>query len=252
MKKIMLLFYSILSILSLIILGANSLHAESNSVMFFHYYRFDNNYEEMNVHTWYKDGNPIGDTSFVFENKNDFIINNLDFSFGGYVASVKVGSYFGNIGFIIKRGTLWNDTDISSDRFCDTKWVEKDSNENYHVYIVQGEVNIGISREDKDNNMPDKRYLRSASIIKSDTYIEDNEQLNTFNEIGLSFDYSISYNYEIKDKNNTVLKSGASSNTNEKISLNNILDIESLYFIEITYPSINNYKERRGITLEKI
>ncbi|MDR2867050.1 MAG: InlB B-repeat-containing protein [Acholeplasmatales bacterium] len=244
MKKWLIIL--ILTVMGLSFGITSSLQANTNRKMYFHYYRFDQNYQDINIHTWWE--NSTSSVNFSVENPLDFLIGGQDWSFGGVVSSINVGDYFGNVGFILNRQTT-KEFDSTKDRFCDTKWVQKDANDNYHVYLVGGEEKFGISLEDKNNNLPDKRILGDATLTKGEDYQENLHEIQAINTIRLHFNYSTNYQIEVKDSLDHLLKSVSGSASDLIINFPTYaFDLEKIYFLNIIYPNLQK-NEKRQISL---
>lgn len=165
MKKMFSLFllFLLTTIFAPFIISA--INGENKLVVY--YYRYDGNYEGFNFHLWDKAPNDSAGKDFHFNNAD------VDPIYGAY-HEINLNDPNFNLtqttkfGIIVKKGGWDGYREPGGDRFIDKDNMEI-INGMYRIFLVEGDLNIGSSKEDLDNNIPDYRpKILRADFTSSD------------------------------------------------------------------------------------
>jgi len=229
MKKILIsLMIIILSLIGVeIIINSNS-NIETIRI---NYYRFDNNYDDFNIWLWEKE--PFSKEGLKF----DFSNNHVDEK-GAYINIDFKNHYSGAtlLGIIIKKGAGWDGyREPGGDRFINVNEMEV-KNKIGNVYIVEKDLNIGISDNDLANNIPDYRQkITSAKFL-------DLEKISIITSKAIK-------SYQIFEGEN-LIKDDLIISNNFEIILDNPINLNNLYKLGVTFE--NNEKDTKIISIEKL
>ena len=133
-----------------------------DAVIYLHYFRYDNQYEEWNVWSW-----NAGKEGTVYQ----FVADSGDYSYGGVVAELPASA--SKVGFIIKtgEGNTWDKRDIGTDRFINT------TGSLMHVYVLEGTEEFGIGLENAPKKV-DKIATAFWADEKTITYTVTSQEYN--------------------------------------------------------------------------
>ena len=114
--------------------------------IFIHYYRFNADYSDWNVWGWQNKPESLDGAAYYFEDDDTAV----EYNFGGKVLMININETFPDItklGLIVRKGN-WLAKDIDADRFVDIPALA--ANEEFHIYLVEGDERIGTFLGDPD------------------------------------------------------------------------------------------------------
>ncbi len=227
MKKIMILIILLVGIMytSLIAYAAD---APTNLVV--HYYRYDGDYAGFNIWLWEYQPSSLGGI------QHDF--NNTDVDeHGAYIEIDLTADYptATTLGIIVKEGGWDGYREPGGDRYIVLTTAEE-INGTVHAYLVQGDLNIGTSQADLDNDIPDYRAKVLSASFDTDYTIDVN--LTHIPDLG----------YELYE-NNTMIKSGAVTSTSFTIS-GLTVDLTKSYSVKIKFDT--EWQPSRTVSLSRL
>lgn len=227
MKKIIIMFMMVISIL---FAGMSIYAAESPSTLVVHYYRYDNDYTNFNIWLWEYQPTSKGGI------QHDFNGAQTD-EYGAYIEIDLATDYATatHLGIIVKQGGWDGYREPGGDRYIDLTTAELDGN-TVHAYLVQGDLDIGTSQADLDNNIPDYRAKILTASFNSDTSIQVN--VTHLPENG----------YELYE-NDTLIDSGTVNNTSFTLSPNDV-DITKTYAVKVLFD--DNWQPTQTISLANL
>lgn len=208
MKKILTL---LLFIIVSFTFGTSVIASDLPSTLVVHYYRYDETYTNFNFWMWESKPSSLGGI------QHDFSSSNIDEH--GIYYEVDLTSDYGSateVGIIIKQGGWDGYREPGGDRFINLETIEVIGGV-AHAYFVEGDLRIGTSNADLENNIPDYRakilsaaFNQSQQIVLKTTHIPEN-------------------GYDVYE-NDTLILSGTTTSLTTTISIPNI-DISKTYTV---------------------
>lgn len=182
------------------------------------YFRYDNDYTGFNIWLWENQPNDKGGIQFNFSNENigeygAFL--EVDLEENGYADTTRFG-------IIVKRGAWGGYQEPGGDRFLLLEDMEV-INGVVNAYIVEQDLNIGVSSEDLENNIPnyDPKVLSA--------YFDKTENIN----------FRVSHkitSYEIFESNTSILKTNVSDEGfTFKVDLDQSIDLLKTYELKVVF-----------------
>lgn len=142
--------------------------------IFIHYYRFLGDYTDWNVWAWQNKPSGLDGAAYTFTDDNTAV----EYNFGGKVLMININETFPDItrlGLIVRKGN-WLAKDIDADRFVDIP--EMEANEEFHIYLVEGDERIGTYLGDPEGPSKNPKlkfaYFTALNTVK----FEGTETLN--------------------------------------------------------------------------
>ena len=143
--------------------------------IFIHYYRFNADYTDWNVWGWQNKPEGLDGSAYYFEDDDTAI----EYNFGGKVLMININETFPEItrlGFIVRRGN-WLAKDIDADRFVDIPTLA--ANEEFHIYLVEGDERIGTFLGDPDGPSKNPKLKFAYFTALNEIKFEGTETLNS-------------------------------------------------------------------------
>jgi pullulanase len=191
----------------------------NSPLIYIHYYRFNDDYADWNVWGWQNKPESLEGSAYYFEDDT----TDAEFNFGGKVTVINVNSHFPDItrlGFIVRKGN-WTAKDIDADRFVDIP--ELGPNEEFHIYLVEGDERVGTYLGDPDGPSKNPKlkfaYFTELNVIT----FEGTEDLNGDSIVVKASDVPV-----------TISSRNVSGNTGS-VTLAENVDFSKIYTIEATF-----------------
>jgi pullulanase len=134
--------------------------------IFIHYYRFNADYTDWNIWGWQNKPTSLDGAAYYFEDDDTAV----EYNFGGKVTVININETFPEItklGLIVRKGN-WTAKDIDADRFVDIPAMGQ--NEEFHIYLVEGDERIGTFLGDPDGPSKNPKlkyaYFTDLDVIK--------------------------------------------------------------------------------------
>jgi pullulanase len=212
MKKILTL---LLFIITSIAFGLSAIAADLPTTLVIHYYRYDETYTGFNFHMWEKEPGDLPGTDHAFD------VNQTD-EHGVYFEMDLTTEYptATLLGIIIKQGGWDGYREPGGDRFINLETIEVIGGV-AHAYFVEGDVRIGLSNSDLENNIPDYR----AKILSA--------AFNQTQQIVLKTTHIPTEGYEVYE-NDVLVLSGTTTSKTTTITVANI-DISKTYKVKALF-----------------
>jgi len=247
MKKIITMLLVIFSIFTI---GITSVAAELPTTLVVHYYRYDQNYTGYDFWMWESSPSSLGGIEHDFDPL-------LTGDYGVYYEVNLTEDYptATQLGIIIRKGSWDGYREPGGDRFIDLNTIEVIDG-TAHAYFVEGDIRIGTSQSDLDNNIPDYRdkiltaafnenkqiVLKTTSIptlgidvYENDTLVISTTTTTTITTITVP-DIDISNTYSVVAK-------FADNESEQIVSLQNIYDTEA-------FEDLYTYEGTLGVSFE--
>jgi len=212
--------FSLLFALTAVLFTTSYVYAANKAnKLVIHYFRYDENYTGFNVWLWEKEPGDLGGKQFDF--KNDQIGDygayiEIDLNSEGYSETTLFG-------IIIKQGGWEGYREPGGDRFFSLSDMEV-TNNTINAYLVEQDINIGLSQDDLDNGIPNYE----AKILSS--------YFTKTNGITATFSHDV-VSYKVLEENN-ILFQGSDIGKTLNIDLENInVDLQKPYTLEVTFES---------------
>lgn len=212
MKK---LLFLILFMLSIFVLQISADAADQPDTLVVHYYRYDETYTNFNFWMWENQPSALGGI------QHDFDGTQTD-EHGVYYEIDLTSDYptATRLGIIIKQGAWDGYREAGGDRFIDLNQVEVTGTKG-HVYFVEGDLQIGMSNADLENNVPDFR----AKILSAN--------FNAAQKIVLKTTHVPELGYEVYE-NGILLFTATTTTKTTTITVPN-LDISKTYTVKALF-----------------
>lgn len=197
------------------------IHAASQvETLTIHYYRYDNNYTNFNVWLWELEPGNLGGI------KHDF--NNEDVDEHGAFIEINLKEFnyheTTTFGIIVKQGDWGGYAEPGGDRHMALDKMEVIDG-GVHAYLVEQDLNIGLSNADLSNNKPDYRPRVLSAFF------------NEGGTINASLTHPIT-SYELFEDNISVLSNTVTSDSKSlNITLPNEVDLMKSYKLKVTFES---------------
>ena len=195
-----------------------------------HYYRYDGNYTNFNFWMWEYQPSSLGGV------QHDFDPNVTD-EYGAYVTIDLTTDYptATTVGIIVKQGGWDGYREPGGDRYIDLLNAEQIGS-TVHAYLVQGDLNIGTSQADLNNNIPDYRAKVLSASFDSDYTID------------VTVTHVPTLGYELYE-NHVLIDSGSVSSTSFTLSPSNV-DITKSYSVKVLFDA--EWQPSRSVSLSKL
>ena len=228
MKKISIL---LLSLLFTAFLGTGIVAASNKAnKLRIYYYRYDNNYDEFNVWLWEKEPQSRDGKRIDFTNEQ------VDPKYGAYIEVDLTDEYKDatRFGLIIRKGDWGGYREPGGDRFLEVSEMELKNN-TISAYIVEQDLNIGMSQDDLDNNIPNY----AAKVLSASFDINYNIKARSSH----AFE-----KYNIYENGKTI-KTGTSDTTSISVGISN-MSLQNKYTVEFVYE--DNKTAEKIVDIEKL
>lgn len=201
--------------------------------VYFHYYRFDDDYNKWSLWAWQSIPNSLGGSDYSFETDE----TDISYNFNGVVAKVELSGDIENateLGFIVRTAD-WN-KDIDADRFVEVQPTSPNGIQ--HVYLVEGDPLIGSSLDDPNGPSKNPKFIQSYFQSTDEIYFVATEPIDNETIIVLKDNMPLT-NITVNTTNKSgVVKLSSNVDFSANYVISALFSNNERYTFEVTYDGI--------------